>query len=74
MQNAQNAFGMSMQAQSFLWQELRDQADYDFKAYENDETRKVQLIATAMGNESEAASKWQNNTNVQNSISKILGT
>lgn len=74
MQNAQNAFGMSMQAQSFLWQELRDQADYDFKAYENDETRKVQLIATAMGNESEAASKWQNNTNVQNSIDKILGT
>jgi len=26
-QNAQNAFAMSSQAQSFLWQELRDQAD-----------------------------------------------
>ena len=73
MQNVQNAFGMNMQAQSFLWQELRDQADYDFKAYENDETRKVQLIATAMGNEGEAASTWSNNSNVQNSINKILG-
>ena len=30
-QNAQNVFQLSSQAQAFLWQELRDQADYDFK-------------------------------------------
>jgi hypothetical protein len=30
-QNVQNAFQLSSQAQAFLWQELRDQADYDFK-------------------------------------------
>ena len=35
-QNAQNAFAMSQTAQSFLWQELRDQADYDFRASENE--------------------------------------
>ena len=51
MQNAQNAFGMSQTAQSFLWQELRDQADFDFRAFENEENRKAQIISTALANE-----------------------
>jgi hypothetical protein len=51
MQNAQNAFGLSMQSQSFLWQELRDQADFDFRAFENEENRKAQIISTALANE-----------------------
>ena len=51
MQNAQNAYGMTMQSQSFLWQELRDQADFDFRAFENEENRKAQIISTAMANE-----------------------
>tara|TARA_R100001594_G_scaffold61290_1_gene95454 strand:- start:29359 stop:31311 length:1953 start_codon:yes stop_codon:yes gene_type:complete len=50
-QNAQNAFGLSTQAMSFFWQELRDQADYSFKHQENELTRKTQLMATAIGNE-----------------------
>jgi len=58
MQNAQNAFNMSSQAMSFLWQELRDQADFDFRAFENEENRKAQIIATAMANEGEAGEKY----------------
>ncbi|MDB4730473.1 hypothetical protein OAF13_00305 [Akkermansiaceae bacterium] len=58
MQNAQNAFGLSTQAMSFLWQELRDQADFDFRGYENEENRKAQIIATAMANEGEAGEKY----------------
>ena len=51
MQNAQNAFQMSSQSMSFMWQELRDQADFDFRAAENEENRKAQIIATAIANE-----------------------
>ena len=54
MQNAQNAYGLSAQAQSFLWQELRDQADFDFRAFENEENRKAQIISTALANEGKA--------------------
>ena len=50
-QNAMNSFGLSTQAMTFLWQELRDQADYEFKHQENELTRKTQLLATAIGNE-----------------------
>ena len=57
-QNAQNAFGMSMQSQSFLWQELRDQADFDFRAGENEENRKAQIISTAIANEGDAGKTY----------------
>jgi len=58
MQNAQNAFGLSMQSQSFLWQELRDQADFDFRAFENEENRKAQIISTALANEGKSGEKY----------------
>ena len=51
MQNAQNAFSLSTQAQSFIWQELRDQADFDFRAQENEYTRIAQLVSTAIGSD-----------------------
>ena len=51
MQNAQNAFAMSQTAQSFLWQELRDQADYDFRASENERNRIAQLVNTALASD-----------------------
>jgi hypothetical protein len=60
MQNAQNAFGMSMQSQSFLWQELRDQADFDFRAGENEANRRAQIISTAIANEGEAGKTYDN--------------
>ena len=53
MQNAQNSFQLSTQALAFMWQELRDQADFDFRKAENFENRRVQIIATAMANESD---------------------
>ena len=58
MQNAQNAFGLSTQAMSFLWQELRDQADFDFRSYENEENRKAQIISTAIANEGKAGERY----------------
>ena len=51
MQNAQNAFAMSQTAQSFLWQELRDQADFDFRAGENERSRIAQLVNTALASD-----------------------
>ena len=53
-QNAQNTFNMTTQAQAFMWQELRDQADFDFRAVENEENRKVQVVSTAIANEGKA--------------------
>ena len=58
MQNAQNAYGMSMQSQSFLWQELRDQADFDFRGGENELNRQAQIISTAIANEGEAGKTY----------------
>jgi len=58
MQNAQNAYGMSMQSQAFLWQELRDQADFDFRAFENEQNRQAQIISTAIANEGKAGEKY----------------
>jgi len=58
MQNAMNAFNLSSQSMSFLWQELRDQADFDFRAYENEQNRKAQIVATAIANEGKAGEKY----------------
>jgi hypothetical protein len=49
--NAQNAFNLSSQAQAFLWQELRDQADYDFKSWDNERQRLASVYIAALGNE-----------------------
>jgi|TARA_R110001599_G_scaffold216636_2_gene414888 hypothetical protein len=50
-QNAQNAYGLSVAAQNFLWQELRDEADFTFKRWDNEEQRKTSLLVAALGNE-----------------------
>ena len=61
-QNAQNAFGLSTQAMGFMWQELRDQMDYSFKTYDNDQQRKASLIVAALGNEQAADTDgWSEN-------------
>ena len=57
-QNAQNAFQLSTQSMSFMWQELRDQADFDFRAAENEENRKAQIIATAIANEGDPGKSY----------------
>ena len=45
------AFNLSSAAQSQLWQELRDQAAFDFQAGQADIDRKVNIINAALGNE-----------------------
>ena len=57
MQNAMNAYGLSTQSMSYLWQELRDHADYDFRAAENAKAQVTQLRATAIANEAALAEK-----------------
>jgi len=74
MQNAQNAFNMSAQAQSFLWQELRDQANYVWQSAENEENRKAQLYAQALANEGASAENWSSNVNqVGTLINSLFG-
>ena len=58
MQNAMNSFNLSSQAMSFLWQELRDEADFTFRAVENEENRKAQILATAIANEGKAGERY----------------
>jgi len=58
MQNAMNAFSLSSQSLSFMWQELRDQADFDFRAAENEENRKAQILSTAIANEGKSGEKY----------------
>ena len=50
-QNAQNAFALSNQAQTFICQELRDEADFAFKRDENELQRKASLTIAALGND-----------------------
>lgn len=49
--NVQNAFNLSNQALTFLWQEMRDKAHWDFQASESEKDRKNQLEATLLANE-----------------------
>ena len=62
-QNAQNAFGLTASAQNFLWQEVRDEADFIFKRWDNDQQRKASLMIAALGNESGTAkdTSWSTN-------------
>ena len=74
MQNAMNAFGISSQAMSFLWQELRDQADYDFRKSEGAANREAQLYATAIANEANGAQNWSTMTSqIGTLISTLFG-
>ena len=74
-QNTRMAFDLSTQAQAFLWQELRDQADYDFRWANDTATRKVQAMVAAAGTEGDAAKNWQTNfNNVSSTIDRMFGT
>ncbi len=74
-QNVQNAFGMTSAAQSFLWQELRDQASFDFQFADNTATRKNNAMIAAASSEGDAAKNWSSNyNNVADTVDKIFGT
>ena len=69
MQNAQNAFAMSQTAQTFLWQEMRDQADYDFRTSENEKNRIAQLVNTALASD---PSKYNSSLGNLNSLIGLI--
>jgi len=50
-ENAAKSFQISAADQSFIWNELRDEAAYLRQAYENEEQRKTTLYATAISND-----------------------
>jgi len=70
-QNAQNAFGLTSAAQNFLWQELRDEADYIFKRWDNEESRKASLMIDALGNEGATSKESAWGTNLA-AITKLV--
>ena len=73
-ENAKMAFGMTSAAQSFLWQELRDQADYNFRWANDTATRKVQAMIAAASAEGDIAKNWQSNfNNISSTIDRIMG-
>ena len=62
---------MTQTSQTFLWQELRDQADYDFRNSENEKNRIAQLVNTALASD---PSKYNSSLgNLQSLIGLIVG-
>ena len=59
--NAQAAFNLDLAEQDFIWQNLRDEANYVRSAYEKTEDRKVTMYAMALQNQA-AADKGSSNT------------
>ncbi len=47
-----NAFNLSNQALSFMWQEMRDSAKWEYDAAQNIAEQKTRLTIAALGNES----------------------
>jgi len=73
-QNTKMAFDLSSQAQAFVWQELRDQADYDFRWANDTATRKVQAMVAAASAEGDVAKNWTNNfNNISSTIDRVFG-
>ena len=50
-QHSQFTYNLSTQANAAMWQELRDQAQFDFTASQTDLERRIQLINAALGSE-----------------------
>ena len=74
-QNVQNAYGLTSSALSFLWQELRDQASFDFQFADNTATRKNNAMIAAASAEGDAAKNWSSNyNNVASIVDNIFGT
>ena len=61
MQNAMNAFNLNGQSLAFLWQELRDQAAFDFQAVQNEEDRTAQIYIQSLANQSSSAASMAEN-------------
>ena len=71
-QNAMNAFNMSLQEQQNMWQQFRDEANYLRQQYENEETRKTQLYAVALGNEAAAGKDSRTGTSALKGLVDLI--
>ena len=49
--NAMNAFNLSNQALSFVWQEMRDAAKWEYESAQSEQERQTNLAIAAIGNE-----------------------
>jgi hypothetical protein len=59
--NAMNAFNLSNQGLSFLWQEMRDAAKWEYEAVQNSEDRASVLAQAALSNEAASDAVKSNN-------------
>lgn len=75
--NAQNAFNLSNQATSFMWQEMRDQAQWAFQADQAEQDRRNQLEVSLLANETgagkETGAAWESLVNNLIEGNNILG-
>ena len=69
-QNAQNMFGLTSQANAMIWQEMRDKADRDWKAYQNERSREADIVATALS--TEKGGEWIKSTTSLESLAKSM--
>lgn len=72
--NVQNAFNLSNQALTFLWQEMRDQAQWDFQANQAELDRKAQIEASLLANETALGGEIGKTIEGIVNGSKFLGT
>ena len=70
-QNAQNMFNLNSQANAMIWQELRDNADRDWKGTQNERNREADIIATALSTEN--GGKWINSKSALEELLKSVG-
>ena len=49
-----NSFNLSNQGLSFLWQEMRDAAKWEYDSANNEQDRQTNIAIAALGNESVA--------------------
>ena len=71
-QNAQISYNLTSQEQTQLWQQLRDEAAYIRQNFENEQQRKAQLLATAIGNEKVGSRKATEATEWLKAVSDVL--
>jgi len=71
MQNASNSFKLSSQSLAFLNQEMRDQADMEFKSYESGESRIASIMIAALGAGENTYNKSGWTTGIENTIATL---
>ena len=72
MQNAMNAYNLNTASLSFIWQELRDDADRQWRHEENELNRKNALIQQAIDNASAIGKHYSSYSNIVDMIGDIF--